>query len=103
MKASARAALHGRQRKQFLLTGAIVAHTAHHSPPPSENAVRYNVLGNAYSLSVTPYTGNFPAGLQLVPYRRSDSVVVAPSWQAIVGGGLGAAIPPGWLPHLSAI
>eukprot|EP00667_Euglena_gracilis_P003863 EG_transcript_3874 len=49
----------------------------------SENAVRYNVLGNAYSLSVTPYTGNFPAGLQLVPYRRSDSVVVAPSWQAI--------------------
>eukprot|EP00668_Euglena_longa_P025551 GGOE01031921.1.p1 GENE.GGOE01031921.1~~GGOE01031921.1.p1 ORF type:complete len:1175 (-),score=343.57 GGOE01031921.1:655-3936(-) len=49
----------------------------------SEDILRYSVLGSPWALSITPYTGTFPAGLQLVPYRHSDGSVVDPSWQAI--------------------
>eukprot|EP00667_Euglena_gracilis_P000869 EG_transcript_867 len=49
----------------------------------SEDILRYRVLGNGLALSVTPYTGTFPGGLLLAPYRHADGSVVAPSWQAI--------------------
>eukprot|EP00667_Euglena_gracilis_P000867 EG_transcript_869 len=49
----------------------------------SEDILRYHVLGSPLALAVTPYTGSFPSGLALAPYRHSGGAVVAPSWQAI--------------------
>eukprot|EP00668_Euglena_longa_P004599 GGOE01005367.1.p1 GENE.GGOE01005367.1~~GGOE01005367.1.p1 ORF type:complete len:1173 (-),score=343.25 GGOE01005367.1:655-3930(-) len=49
----------------------------------SDDILRYRVLGNPWSLAVTPYTGDFPSGLLLAPYRHAGGSVVAPSWQAI--------------------
>eukprot|EP00668_Euglena_longa_P001795 GGOE01002110.1.p1 GENE.GGOE01002110.1~~GGOE01002110.1.p1 ORF type:complete len:1020 (-),score=318.40 GGOE01002110.1:1393-4317(-) len=49
----------------------------------SEDVLRYSVLGNPVALAVTPFTGDFPSGLLLAPYRHSDRSVVTPSWQAI--------------------
>eukprot|EP00668_Euglena_longa_P025552 GGOE01031922.1.p1 GENE.GGOE01031922.1~~GGOE01031922.1.p1 ORF type:complete len:1178 (-),score=375.74 GGOE01031922.1:655-3933(-) len=70
-----------------LMTGFLPAYTgaALRGAPASasENVLRYAVLGNPWALAVTPFTGTFPSGLLLAPYRRPDGSIVAPSWQTI--------------------
>eukprot|EP00667_Euglena_gracilis_P004671 EG_transcript_4701 len=70
-----------------LMTGFLPAYTgsALLAAPlsVSDNILRYRVLGTPLALAVTPYTGDFPSGIQLASYRHSDGTLVPPSWQAI--------------------
>jgi len=49
----------------------------------SEGALLSAVVGNAYTLSVTALTDDFPDGAQLIPLCRTESSAVLPTWNSV--------------------